>query len=282
LPDGFYKVLPNHRIEGAFLARESSAHFGLAILAAIAFFALLTTLFPRDSTNLLHLPLVAVFTASIGVLLLLGIQALAEATRDLGGTGLLGLLLLILKFVGGSYHAAEDPNANLLVSAFGFTCSAGFLEEAVKAIPLIWIFRARTDFGWRAACLWGLASGVGFGVVEGGMYSARYYNGIHTANIYLVRFLSCVALHAVWTASVGIICFKLQRQIREAGGILGLLNIALGVVIVSMLLHGMYDTFLKKEYDLLALVFAFLSFAFLAWQIERERKKEPAARLGRA
>ena len=58
--------------------------------------------------------------------------------------------------------------------------------------------------GWRGACLLGLASGIGFGVSEGIMYSSTQYNGWSGSDIYIVRFVSCVALHAMWAASVGI------------------------------------------------------------------------------
>ena len=41
---------------------------------------------------------------------------------------------------------------------------------------------------------------------------------------------------------------------------------------MSVLLHGLYDTLLKKEHESLALVVAILSFAWLTWQnIERHR-----------
>jgi hypothetical protein len=38
-----------------------------------------------------------------------------------------------------------------------------------------------------------------------------------------------------------------------------------------MVLHGLYDTLLKKEMELLALLTAAASFGYLAWQISRLR-----------
>ena len=68
---------------------------------------------------------------------------------------------------------------------------------------------------WRGACLWGMASGVGFGLAEGVLYAGQSYNGVAPAGIYLVRFASCVALHAVWSGSVGITVFLSRRPKPE-------------------------------------------------------------------
>src|SRR5207248_1857839 len=66
------------------------------------------------------------------------------------------------------------------------------------------------------SCLWGMASGIGFGVAEGVMYSVRYYNGIAGFDAYLTRFAACVGLHAVWSASVGITLFQARRTVSKA------------------------------------------------------------------
>ena len=47
------------------------------------------------------------------------------------------------------------------------------------------------------------------------------------------------------------------------------------IVAVPMILHGLYDTLLKKEMSVLALVVAVASFFWLAWQISRLRTLEP-------
>ena len=65
------------------------------------------------------------------------------------------------------------------------------------------------------ALLLGLASGVGFGVSEGITYASNYYNGIQTAGIYGVRFISCVALHSMWSAAAAITAFERQRLVKE-------------------------------------------------------------------
>jgi RsiW-degrading membrane proteinase PrsW (M82 family) len=62
----------------------------------------------------------------------------------------------------------------------------------------------------------GLASGVGFGISEGIMYAGDHYNGISGGEIYIVRFVSCAALHAMWAASVGI---AIARHIEDYEGV---------------------------------------------------------------
>ena len=59
-----------------------------------------------------------------------------------------------------------------------------------------------------------LHSGAGFGVAEGIMYSTRYYNGMETTGIYWVRFVSCVAMHAVWAGAVGITLFRNRMRFQ--------------------------------------------------------------------
>ena len=49
---------------------------------------------------------------------------------------------------------------------------------------------------------------------EGIMYSSRYYNGFASPGIYFVRFISCVALHALWTGSVGISVHRRQEMLH--------------------------------------------------------------------
>jgi RsiW-degrading membrane proteinase PrsW (M82 family) len=120
--------------------------------------------------------------------------------------------------------------------------------------------------------LWGLASGVGFGVSEGISYAGDFYNGILSADIYVVRFVSCVALHAIWSASVAIFIYHQREVIEAAVSPWEWVNATFGVVIVSTFLHGIYDTMLKKDHQFLALMVAGISFAVLAGQIERLRK----------
>jgi RsiW-degrading membrane proteinase PrsW (M82 family) len=62
----------------------------------------------------------------------------------------------------------------------------------------------------------GLLSGIGFGVSEGIHYSSDFYNGVLGADVYCVRFISCVALHAVWSGSAAVFIFRHQAQLQAS------------------------------------------------------------------
>jgi len=132
------------------------------------------------------------------------------------------------------------------------------------------------DFGWRAACIWGLASGAGFGIAEGILYSSEHYNGIATFGIYLVRFISCVGLHAIWTGAVSLMIWHNQEMLGADMDWGDWLLAVLRVQGVPMVLHGLYDTLLKREMNAAALLPAVASFAWLAFLISRSYAADPA------
>jgi RsiW-degrading membrane proteinase PrsW (M82 family) len=165
-------------------------------------------------------------------------------------------------------------NHDFIVSFFGFTAGVGFCEELCKALPILYKARTTGFTSWRSAMLWGLISGVGFGVSEGITYSHDYYNGISGGDMYLVRFISCVGLHAMWAAAVGITIFRNQDKLQagEMHPLEWVFQLAL-IVIVPMCLHGLYDTLLTQRHDLYALLIAFVSFGWLAFQIEWAKRQ---------
>jgi RsiW-degrading membrane proteinase PrsW (M82 family) len=147
-------------------------------------------------------------------------------------------------------------------------------EEIVKALPLIVLVNnLPTGATWRTACLWGLASGVGFGVAEGIMYSGRYYNGIGGGEIYVVRFVSCVALHAVWSASVAIPLFSFRGEIANSESLGSTFGTTISLAIPCIVLHGLYDTLLKKDFELYALLVALASVGYLVFLVEWSQLK---------
>jgi RsiW-degrading membrane proteinase PrsW (M82 family) len=117
--------------------------------------------------------------------------------------------------------------------------------------------------------IWGLASGAGFGIAEAIMYSNRYYNGVSGLGIYLVRFISCVALHAIWSGSVAILLFIRRDLFAELDRWFDWVLPTLFVIAVPAVLHGLYDTCLKKDQSAIALVVAFASFGYLAFLFSR-------------
>ena len=274
--DDLFGALPGGKIDGALLPRDTLAHWIYAALAAVAFWALILSLFPHERKNASHLFLVGLFTGTIGILFLLAVQYAAAATQGvwIRGNGIVTILFYIVKFIGFSYSAANDPNRGFALSFLGFTCGVGLCEELCKALPLIYHVRRGGRMGWRGACAWGLASGVGFGLSEAIMYSAHHYNGIGSAQIYVVRFVSCVTLHALWTAAVGVTLWKCQEQIQGHLDWAEFCPPLLRIVAMPMVLHGLYDTLLKKDMDVWALAVGAATFAWLAWTVESTRGTE--------
>ena len=268
-----FGLLPEGKLAGAHLARDSRIHWMYGLISAGVFLALMAFMFERESVNPLKLAGVGAFTGTVGIILLLIFQFCASfrfGGRIWGGKVI--IIWLILRFIGWSYQSAEDPDSSFWLSAFGFTFGVGLCEEICKAIPIIATYHTGTKLGWRGACLFGLASGVGFGVSEGIMYSGNMYNGIFGADVYFLRFVSCVALHAMWSGAVGVTIYRKREFVETAADIGGFSLTVIQVVAVPMILHGFYDTLLKKDMNELALLVAALTFGWFAFQIETARK----------
>jgi RsiW-degrading membrane proteinase PrsW (M82 family) len=156
----------------------------------------------------------------------------------------------------------------------------------------------------------GLASGVGFGVAEGIMYSAQFYNGIYGWEIYWVRFVTCVALHSTWTGIAVIMLWPHRNELfrveettknekakdeknKEDGKkekshisreVQTVIEIEVQTVTkifmlayfsgVAIILHGLYDTLLKKGEDFLAFVVAITTSAVFYYLLNEMYKKE--------
>jgi RsiW-degrading membrane proteinase PrsW (M82 family) len=267
--DQLITALPNRKLVGAWLPRDTWAHWLLTAGAAILFFLFLLALTLEGSAKPQHLLIVGVFTATGGLLLLFGLQAVAEWSQGhiIIPRGIIGLLFLIVQLIGFSYRAAADPNSNIFLSFLGYTVGVGLCEEICKALPLIFFYRRPNEQSWRGAFLWGLASGAGFGLAEAVIYAGNFYNGISGAGIYFVRNLSCVALHAVWTGSAAITIHRRQHWFQQEMRWFDWIVRSIAVVAIPMVLHGLYDTLLKKELNAWALAVAVLSFVWLAFQI---------------
>jgi RsiW-degrading membrane proteinase PrsW (M82 family) len=113
------------------------------------------------------------------------------------------------------------------------------------------------------------------------MYASDHYNGLSGPGIYLVRFISCVGLHAMWSASVGIAIARNVDAYEEVHDFWTFLLYMLRIIAVPMVLHGFYDTLLKQDMNGWALVVALLSFGWLVMHIEMARASQPHAGTGR-
>jgi RsiW-degrading membrane proteinase PrsW (M82 family)/phage FluMu protein Com len=277
-----FALFPDGRIEGAHLSYFSRVHWLYAAIAAAAFFAAGWFLFDPGRATIVQWLVILGVTSTVGIVSLLLFQFVAEVTQGVWITGrsILVLLFYIVKFIGFSYHAATDPDTGFLLSFLGFTCGVGLCEEITKALPvIIWLGKDK-KLDWRAACMLGLASGVGFGVAEGIMYSGHFYNGVMPGDIYLTRFISCVALHATWTAAA---CLMAQQNIAgfDTDDWKDWAVQLLIVISVPAVLHGLYDTLLKKEMQGYALLIALASFGWLAFMLERLRHENSEVTPGR-
>lgn len=275
--DELFAVLPGHRFPGAHLERGTLFHWGYALAAALAFLLLLLAMFPGSQAGTQRLLWTGVLTGTIGIVLLLGFQFVAEWTQhfNLRGRSIVVLFFYLVKFIGFSYRCATDGDTGFVLSFMGFTCGVGLCEELCKALPVALYLGMTRRPDWRAACLVGLASGIGFGVSEGIMYSSDYYNGIAPGLTYLVRFASCVALHAVWASSVALLMYGNQDYVPfgTAGDFewSDIANFILFYLAIAMVLHGLYDTLLKQDLPLGALAIAAASFGWWAWLLQRQR-----------
>jgi RsiW-degrading membrane proteinase PrsW (M82 family)/DNA-directed RNA polymerase subunit RPC12/RpoP len=279
----FFDVLPDHRLDDALLSRDSEMHWPLALGAAALWMGLLLALFPAARRFGLSVGISALFTATCGVLLLLAFQFIAFH-MPVGGLrfGKLGLILLIIKLIGYSY-AIADSDYGFFISFLGYTCGVGLCEEITKAIPLLWRVKGPGEPPkWDELLVLGLASGIGFGIAEGIMYAGHYYNGLEGGGMYLVRFLSCVVLHAFWAGAVAITLYNHQDWLHDAeNNWMYCFNVA-RIVLIPMCLHGLYDTLLKQDHNAWALLVAATSFAWFLYQVERMKRTEPDPAVGLA
>jgi len=269
-------ALPDGRLDGAHLSRRSLLHWLYGLGTALIFFVITLFLFP-EIDGPLRILLLGLFTGTLGIILLFVVQWLAHWTQGyvfISRNIILLVLFWIAWAIGFSYRAATDPSIRFVPSFLGYTFGVGFCEEVCKALPIISAYRADAGTSWRKACALGFASGVGFGISEGIMYASDFYNGIAPFGTYLVRFISCVALHGIWSAAVALFIHKHQAMIQGHFAFLEYIPRLVFLVSVPMILHGLYDTCLKRDYPAVALITALVSFSWLIWRIEGARKEE--------
>jgi RsiW-degrading membrane proteinase PrsW (M82 family) len=272
-----FRTLPDERFEGAHLSYFTKAHWLYAAISAAAFLGLMLLCFELGRAKAWQLAVVALVTATVGILFLVIVQWIASVTDGqflISRNPIILVIFYVAKFIGFSYSAALNPEYGFWMSFFGFTFGVGLCEELTKALPILFVARSDAALDWRAAAVWGLASGVGFGVAEGILYSSDYYNGVATGEMYVVRFVSCVGLHGMWAAAVGIMIARCRDDMQKDWDWSDLAIAILKVQAVPMVLHGLYDVMLKKEMTGWAIGVAVLSFVWLAVLIEWCRREE--------
>lgn len=275
-PDEFLNNTPNHKFPSAFLAYNSIAHWFMAFLSAILFVGLLFLCFNAAKRYAVGFLLRGLFTGTFGILLLLGFQyaAMTSAKFAFVGFGFTSLILWAVKIIGISYLCATNPDIGFIGSFFGFVVGVGFCEEYCKVLPVVIKINSANFPSWRYCLLIGLASGIGFGVFEGIHYSSSYYNGMEPFSVYLVRFISCVALHAIWAGASSLLLHRNGGSVAASDSAWESIFTTALFCAPSIVLHGLYNTFLKLDYPILALIPALLSFGYFYWALTTSQKSQ--------
>lgn len=261
---------PEHRLDGALLAADTYMHWGFALASSLVFLGLFMCMWPGKESRAPALLLTGLATGTVGIMLLLGFQWVAFSTQGVvlrRGRGIGALLFLIVQFIGFSYRCALDGESGFLSSFFGFTFGVGLCEELCKALPVAFYLSGPEKRTLREVCIVGLASGVGFGISEGITYSSQYYNGIQDIWIYVIRFLSCVSLHAIWAGGVALLIYRNHDYLEWSWE--AMFGFVVYYLLAAMILHGVYDTLLKQDHELLAVLSALVSFGWFQWTLSR-------------
>src|SRR5690242_872329 len=159
--------------------------------------------------------------ALIPVLVLLGVFVWLDAFKLMSLTEVLVLLVL-----GGMGAIAAYPVSGRLLVALpiGFSLYSRFvapwIEEAIKAIIMIVLFRMNR-IGYKLdAVISGFAIGAGFSVIENIIYLIRFPD--YGAGTWLVRGLGTAVMHGTTLALLAAIAHELaERETREAAGEFG-------------------------------------------------------------
>jgi hypothetical protein len=91
---------------------------------------------------------------------------------------------------------------------------------------------------------------------------------------YFIRFISCVALHAVWSGASALFLHRFQRLTHGRLSFADAFFRMFILISIPMVLHGLYDTLLKQGIDGLALTVALFSFGWFVLMIETARDRE--------
>lgn len=253
-----FHVLPGHRLPGAWTSRESSAPWFFAATVVALGWAAARTQFRNFSEHRRRAVVCAVFSGTIGVGILIALQPRITALFDCEG------------------GAAR--------SMAGFLIGVGLIEELVKLLPVLWLIRNGRRLTRSAACLVGMASGLGFGVAEGIVHAGQFYNGVSDLDAYVARFASCPALHAIWTGSAAMAAAICAGVLSVPRGKWIYFVTVLSTVAVPAALHGLYDMALHERWEPAALAVALASLMWLARLIEASRAPagEPCVALASA
>ncbi len=210
---------------------------------------------------------VALFTAVIGIFMLLVLQSLADAAvhtrRAPVGRG--SIIWAIFAAIGAAYEAIHSEN--VLVRWLGYVFGVGLCEEATKLLPLALLVMWRSDRHLSVhtfLCL-GFISGLGFGIGEA-LYGYAPWSSVYAVSDNVIRWYSAVPSHAIYTTVCAAFLWRLADQLENAEGFWEraiVIGMAVGVM---ALVHGTYNTVCSFGVAA-ALVMEALSFVLLIWAV---------------
>ncbi|MEZ4298928.1 MAG: hypothetical protein R3B70_28525 [Polyangiaceae bacterium] len=233
----------------------------------------------RGRARLSELLRAAVMTATLGAGLLWLLHWTGDRVRGThvsfhsvhGIAGLLGTVLLTLvQLIAYSHRAAETPKTPLLLAFFGVTLGVALWQEAAKAFTVLDHYRRHGTLSLRGALSLGLASGAGLGLADALLTSPPAPKFWLSSQGQLLHYASRIALHAVWSASAATSLHRRRKEIRTARNFLDNLATLGAVIALPVLLHGTFDTALRRGSPLLAALFALASLLPLLAAVSRK------------
>lgn len=178
------------------------------------------------------------------------------------GTAL--ILVNLQTFPPFSWLYGLTDSGFILFRFIGFIFGVGFVEETIKALPLLYlIYRAKEPIIPQTLVFYGLISGIGFGVLEGVIYQTGVNKELNYESAFFMnvaRLTSLPFLHATWAGIAGyFLAFaNILPKYRK-----GLIFIAIAVPAV---LHGIYDVF---GWNLIGLATTILSVILLVFYLKK-------------
>lgn len=268
--DEVLQVLPDRKITGAWLPLYNKWHYHFTGAAAIGYLILLGLLFPQGFARFHVKIAVMLFTGVAGMALLYLIQDAATSGRGVLLGGPLGFLFAL---IGIAYNVVDMPDVSFGTLLMANTIGVGLCEELVKALPVFYVLMGRNKLSWHECASLGMASGLGFGIVEAFEYG-HMYHGLHDQLTYWVRFVSCIISHGISTAAAALMLHRFQGLLSGHLGIVDALLRMLLLISVPMCLHGLYNTLASKQMEGMALAVDLFNFAWFAVMVETARDKE--------
>lgn len=249
-----------------FLSAGSREHYVLFIAAAVLFLLLACVLFGYRLQTVLCFAGFGAFGCLASVTLLKVLWAMSAQAHPpvQGHVNLVNDALFAIRI---GYTALERPGNEML----GYIAGVGVAEELAKVLPVcvLAIFGVSMRFKLIAA----FALGAGFGLAESILYSERFYNGNAPLLTYIMRFVSLVALHAMFTtiACGGLALASKMPGLRTAAamgqGVEWVGLIAVVGLIPAVVLHGIYDATVTMPSPVYALATIGVTVLFFALTI---------------